>query len=266
MCPEGHHNTITLYVPTPSVAYLILLDEQLLILIRVHIRIGLVIRLGILDIFDELLEVLGDDGTILAAASDVSVFDVLFLDLPLLAELSSTGRELQTDTLLGCGSRGLEVLHILQQNLALRTGAHDLGDVDAVVARELLSSRRGIDLSLLRTLRELLEILDANLVTVGSALETIRHLNTLRIRKLFRCLAREARDHFNLGGLGELLGQEGLLREELDSSVPISGLVLQELVDDGGEGLRRGRHEYRVCVSVSCYSCAPLYAAKLRLY
>ena len=251
--------------PHPSVACLILLDEQLLVLVRVHVRVVLVRVLGVLDLLDELVEILGDDGAILAAASDLRVLDVLLLDLPPLADLGGAGRELQTGALLGSGSRRLEVLHILEHDLALHSGAGHLADVDPVVPRELLSRRRGIHLGLLGSLREQLKILHADLVAIRGALESLGNLDTLSLRKLFRSLAGEAGDLLDLRRLSELLRQERLLREQLDGCVTIGRLMLQKQVDDRREGVSRGGHEYRVVCVVAVVAGAPLCAAAPRL-
>jgi len=214
---------------------------------RLILVVGARVRVRVTHALNQLLEVLCLDRTVLTTTDDPRILDVALLDPMLLAELSSTGGDLHLGVLLGRGGRRLEVFDILEQDLALRTGAGHFADVDAVVPRELLSRRRGVDLALLGSLRKLLKILHADLIAVGSTLEVIRHNDPLGLRKLLRGLASEAGDLLNLRGLHELLRQQGLAIEELEGRLAIARLVLEELVDDRGEGLRRGSHEYRVC-------------------
>ena len=60
---------------------------------------------------------------------------------------------------VGLGSR-LQVLDVLEQNLPVGAGALDLGDVQPVVATELLCAWGGVHLRLLGPLGELLQVLD----------------------------------------------------------------------------------------------------------
>ena len=231
--------------------------------LRVILLIGLRVRIALLglDQLDELLEILGHDGPVLAGA--LNVRDVVLVDVPLLHELCSRGADLRGVLVLLRLRSGLQVLDVLEQDLALRTGALDLADVDAVVPSELSRRRRGVRLRLLGALSKLLQVLHRDLVVGSSALEAFRDRDALGLREVFGCLRGEDRDLLLLGLLGELLGQVPLGAQQLDRCVAGRGLGLQELVDDQGEGLRGGRHSRRVVGVVAVLLVHPALSGSL---
>ena len=213
-------------------------------------RGGVILLLLGLDHVDQLLEILRHDRAVFASTLDVG--DVVLVDVVLLHQLGCRGGHLDLvvrDRRLGSG---LRVLHVLEKNLALRSGALDLGDVDPVVTSKLLRARGGIHLGRLGPLSELLEVLDRDLVVCSSALELVRYRDALGLGEVFGRLAREARHLLDLGGLRQLLREVALGGQQGDRGVTVEGLGLHELVDDHREGLRGGRHRYRCRFVSSC--------------
>jgi len=205
--------------------------------------IRLVYVLLSLDHVDQLLEVFRHDRAVLASTLDVG--DVVLIDVVLLHQLRCGGGHL--DLVVrdrGLGS-GLRVLHVLEKNLAVRSRALDLGDVDPVVASKLLRTRGGVHLGCLGSLSEALEVLHRDLVVCSSALEPVRNHDTLGISEVLCRLAGEARCLLLLRLLRQLLREVALGGQEGNRGVTVGRLGLQELVDDEREGLRRGRHECR---------------------
>ena len=178
--PEGHHAIFRGFLLGVRVACL------LLVLVR---RLPRRLRL---DHVDEFLEVLRHDRAVGARAHDVN--DVLLVDLVLLYQLGSSARDLALRGVVvrvGLGGR-LQVLDVLEQNLAIGTRALDLSDVQPVVAAELLRAWRGVHLGLLGALSELLEVLDRDLVVGSGALEPVGDDQGLSVSKVLRRLAGEA--------------------------------------------------------------------------
>jgi len=228
------------------VFYLVLLISPpvLCLLDRVAIFHLVLLFVGLLglDHFDQLLEVLRYYCPVTARTLDVD--DILLVDVPLLHELSRRWGHLGARK--GGRLRGgrLEVLHVLEQDLALGTRALHLGDVEAVVPCELLSARRGVDLSGLRPLSEFLQVRDGDLVVVASALELGGDLDSLGLGEVFGRLRCEARHLLLLGLLRHLLREVALGGQQGNRGVTVSGLGLHELVDDAREGLRGGGHGF----------------------
>ena len=223
-----------------------------LCLVLVLRLVRLLVRLLSLEEVDERLKVLRHDSTVLAGTVDVG--DVVLVDVVLLHEFGRRGGHL--DLVVrdrGLGS-GLRVLHVLEKNLALRSGALDLGDVDPVVPCELLRTWGGVHLDCLGSLGKPLEVLDRDLVVRRRALEPVRNRDALRFGEVFGRLAGEARHLLDLGHLRQLLREVALGRQQGDRGVAVDGIGLHELVDDVREGLRGGRHGSRGCCLVAAAS------------
>ena len=214
-------------------------------LVLVGLRVGLLALCLLEGFLHHLREVFREEGPVLARPLDVG--DVVLVPAVLLHQLRGGGRDLRLVVGHVRGSRsggGHQVLHVLEKNLAVLTCAGDGLDVDAVVPRELLCARGGIDL-LLRGLGKALEVLHRDLVVGSSALEVVRNGDALGFCEVLGRLAGEARDFLLLRGLEELLREKALVREKLDSVSAVAGFRHEELVDDHREVLRRGRHGFR---------------------
>jgi hypothetical protein len=213
-------------------------------LVFVALRVGLGAFFLFKGFLHHLREVFREEGSVLARTLDVR--DVVLVPAVLLHELRGGGRDLGlvVGDVSGRSRGGHQALHVFEKNLAVLTGPGDRLDVDAVVPRELLCARGGIDL-LLRGLGEAFEVLHRDLVVGSSALEVVRNSNAFGFREVLGRLAGEARDFLLLRGLEELLREEALVREELDSVSAVAGFRHEELVDDHREVLRRGRHWFR---------------------
>jgi hypothetical protein len=223
-------------------------------LVLVGLRAGF---LALLEGFlHHLREIFREECPVLTRALDVG--DVVLVPAVLLHQLRGGGRDLHlvVRNVSGRCGGGHEILDVLEKNLAVLASARDGLDVDAVVPRELLRTRGGVDL-LLRGLGEALEVLHRDLVVGSSALEVVRNGDALGFCEVLGRLAGEARDLLLLRGLEKLLREETLVREELDSVSAVAGFRHEELVDDHREVLRRGRHLFRSC-SVGCWVHPPL--------
>jgi len=213
-------------------------------LVLVALRVG---RLaGVLKGFlHHLREVFREEGSVLSRPLDVG--DVVLIPAVLLHQLRGGGRDLNLVVWGFLSSRsggGHESLHVFEKNLAVLAGTDTCLNVDAVVPRELLCARGGKNF-LLRGLGEALEVLHRDLVVGSCALEVVRNGDTLGLCEVLGRLAGEARHLRCLRGLEELLREEALVREELDSVSAVAGFRHEELVDDLREVLCGGRHEYR---------------------
>ena len=222
-------------------AGLVLLREECL---GVRLRVSLLAFLLLERLLNHLREVFREEGAVLARPLDVR--DIVLIPVVLLHQLRRRGRDLGL-VVGGVGGRCRRRDHrldILEKDLALRTRAGHLFDVDPVVPRELLRARGSVDL-LLGGLSKDLEVLHRDLVVGSSALEVVRNDETLGLREVFGGAAREARDLLLLGCLEELLGEKTLVREKLESVGAVSGFRHEKLVDDLGEDCRGGRHCFR---------------------
>lgn len=210
----------------------------------VVIRVGVGVGRGCLGFakVDQLLEVLCHDRAALARALDVD--NVFLVDVVLLHEFGSTARDLALAVvrLVGLGGR-LQVFDVLEKDLAVNARASDLGDVQPVVAAELLCAGRGVHLGLLGALCKRLQVLDRDLVIIGSAFKPFRNHDALGLGELLGRLAGKEADLLLLRLLRKLLRQVALRGEQGNSGVTVLGLGLHELVDDEEEGLRGGGHE-----------------------
>lgn len=226
----------------------------------VRLRVSLLAFLLLERLLNHLREVFREEGAVLARPLDVR--DVVLIPVVLLHQLRRGGRDLGL-VVRGVGGRcgsGHEILDVLEKNLAVLAGAGDGLDVDAVVPRELLRARGGVDL-LLRGLGEGLEVLHRDLVVGSSALEVVRNGDALRFREVLCRLAREPRGLLLLGGLQKLLREETLCGQEEHRGGAVGGLVREHLVDDHREVLRGGRHRFGVVLGDCCVH--PPYAARL---
>lgn len=197
-----------------------------------------------------LSEVFGKDCPVLA--SPVDVRDIVLVPAVLLHDLRCRGGDLhlvvEGSVRDVCRLKGItrdQGLHVLEKDLPLGTSAGYGFDVDTVVPCVLLRARGSIDL-LLRGLGEVLEVLHRDLVIGSGALEVLRNGDTFGFREVLGSPARKARDFSRLGVLEELLGEEALLREKLESVSAVAGFRREKLVDDLGEGRRGGRHWFRL--------------------
>ena len=226
----------------------------------VRLRVSLLAFLLLECLLNHLREVFREEGAVLARPLDVR--DIVLIPVVLLHQLRRRGRDLHL-VVGGDGGRCCRLrdhrLDILEKNLAVLAGAGDGLDVDAVVPRELLRTRGGVDL-LLRGLGEGLEVLHRDLVVGSSALEVVRNGDALRFREVLGRLAREPRGLLLLGGLQKFLREETLCGQEEHRGGAVGGLVREHLVDDHREVLRGGRHRFGVVLGDCCVH--PPYAAR----
>ena len=102
---------------------------------------------------------------------------------------------------------------------------------------------------MLGALGKRLQVLHRNLVVGSTALEPLRNHDVLGQREVLGRLAGELGHLLHLHHLRQLLREEALVGEEGDGRVTGGGLGAEHLVEDLGEGLSGGRHDFvGVCV------------------
>ena len=209
------------------------------------------------DLLDELVEVLLQDGSFLTGTLDTGLVQVSLVYLvPITRKLGQhlAGATAELHGVIRDVWRigRFESLDVLEENLAVRPRASDLGDVQAHGAAELHSRWGGVYLDFLGALSEKLDIFLRDLVVFGRTFEALGDFKP-DVRGVVRgLLGCELGSLLHLGGFRKLLRQEALGGQEGHGLLDFKAVGLSEQLEDLGEGRSGGCHGFVAGLGVFC--------------